>query len=218
MRKLLIVLFISIASFTKAQEQFIGIQTGINFTNINSDGLGDMENRTGFTGGISYEYQHSSNFQFGVDVLYSQQGFASELDLVNETGNYTGDHDLKYKFDYFNLPIKIGYAFGRSIKIVPRIGIEPAYLNKCEFEVPALNMNGKITGSEIYELTDKATRFNLAGLTELGIEAKLSNRIVLCPAVSFKQSFTSADNTDFFEGSSLKHHGLSITIGVKYEL
>jgi hypothetical protein len=61
-----------------AHAQF-GIKAGVAFGDISNKGVlpGDLNGRTGFAGGVSFE-SAPSTFGFGVEALYSQEGLSSD--------------------------------------------------------------------------------------------------------------------------------------------
>ena len=220
MKKLLTILFISLSISAFGQEHFVGVQAGLNFTNLTAkETFNDTEMRTGLTGGINYELKISGKYQLGIDALYSQQGFIDKMIYIDEYGNETGeDENFKFNYDYLSIPLKIGYEMGNKIKVIPRIGIVPSFLLKAETITPKFDSNGNVIGHETIDAKDYVSKFDFRGLVELGLESKLSDNIMLCPTVIYKHSLTTFSNSDYFDGSKMKHYGFSISIGLKYKL
>ncbi len=220
MKKVLLILFILISISAFGQKHFIGVQAGINLTNLTAkDIFNDTKMRTGFIGGVSYELKFSKKYQFGIDALYTQQGFIDKMIYVDDYGNETGNNEnFKFNYDYFSIPLKVGYEKGEKIKIIPRIGVVPSILLKAETIMPKFDSTGSVIGHETVDTKDYVSKFDLGGLVELGFERKLSDNILLCPSLTYKHSLTTFSNSDYFDGGNMRHYGFSISIGLKYGL
>ncbi len=213
-----LLLFFAIQSF--GQKHFVGIQGGLNTTKYSAkESLSNTKYRSGFIGGLNYEFESKQKFRFGIDALYSQDGFKSETALLDDYGNLTGgEGDIKYNYNYFSLPVKIGYAIGNDIKIIPRIGITPSLLSSAKVVVPQFNMNGEHTGNKSFDVKNDVKKFDIGGVIELGMESKLSKNILFSPIIAYKKSFTSFSGNDHFHDLDMKHYGFSITLAFKYQL
>ena len=220
MKKILLILFISISISAFGQKHFLGVQAGLSLTNLTAkDIFNDTEMRTGFIGGINYQLKIFEKYQIGIDALYSQQGFIDKMVYVDEYGNETGgDEKFKFNYDYFNFPIKIGYETGNKTKIIPRIGIVPSILLKAETIMPRFDSNGNVINHETVDTKDYVSKFDLGGIVELGFERKLSDNILLCPSLTYKHSLTTFSNSDYFDGGKMRHYGFSLSVGLKYGL
>jgi hypothetical protein len=219
MRNILFLLFVSISISAFGQKHFVGVQAGLNLTNITAkDGFDDTEMRTGFIGGINYELKLSDKYQLGIDALYSQQGFNEKIIFIDDFGNETGSNsNFKSHYNYFSIPVKIGYEIGEKIKIIPRIGIVPSFLLKAEVIMPKFDSNLNVSGHETVELVD-VSKFDLGGLIEVGFEKQLSDNVFLCPTLNYKHSLTTFSNSNYFDGDDMRHYSFSISVGLKYRL
>jgi len=111
-RLLQIAFILLVINSAYCQKHYFGIKSGINISNINSHQyiLLHEVNRKGFNGGLTYNYRLKSRFDFGVDLLFIQKGFATNLIYTNYFGEPTGEkHKIKYNYDYISLPIKSGF-------------------------------------------------------------------------------------------------------------
>lgn len=220
MKKTLFLFLLLISIHTLGQEHLIGAQGGLNLTNITDNAFFDnSKTRTGFIGGINYTFKVSDRYQIGVDALYAQQGFISKFIAIDEYGHQTGvEADFKFNYDYFSLPLKIGYETGEKIKIIPRIGLVPSLLVQAETTTPRFDDSGNVTGHETIDIRDAVSKFDLAGLLELGFESRLTGNLFFCPALTYRHSLSTFSNSNYFEDSKMRHYGLSIAVGIKYQL
>ncbi|WP_372948421.1 outer membrane beta-barrel protein [Mariniphaga sp.] len=219
MKQILIILFIALTTTAFGQTHIIGMQVGLNLTNISANEIFyNSEMRAGFTGGITYDLKLSDRYRIGVDVLYSQQGFSEKFSLVDEYGTYYGEVNSEMNFDYMSIPIKIGYEIGNKIKIIPKIGMVPAFPVTAESIIPKLNDSKLVIGQETVDQMDYISKFDFGGLIEIGIERALSEKLIICSALAYKHSLTTFSNIDYFGDHNLRHYGFSVSVGIKHGL
>ena len=219
MRQILIFLFFLISSVAFGQKHLIGIQGGLNLTNFTSkESFENTSPRTGFIGGVTYDFMLSEKFRIGVDILYSQQGVKDKFILTNDNGVFIGEEKTEMNYDYLSLPIKFGYELGEKIKLIPKIGIVPAFVLKAEITSPTFDGNGIVTGKETIDHTDYVSKFDFGGMVEFGIETDLTKNIIFCSNLNYKHSLTTFSNSDYFDGQNMRHYGFSVVVGLKYKL
>ena len=219
MKQTLIILFIALTTNALGQTHFVGMQAGLNLTNITAKEIFyNSEMKAGFTGGINYEFKISGRYRIGVDVLYSQQGFNEKFSLVDEYGTYYGELNSEMNFDYLSIPIKIGYEIGNKITIIPKIGIVPAFPVTAESIIPKLNDSNLVIGQETVDQMDYISKFDFGGLIEVGMEHAFSEKLKFYSALSYQHSLTTFSNIDYFGDHNLRHYGLSVSVGIKHGL
>ena len=219
MRQTLIFLFILISSVAFGQKHLIGIQGGLSFTNFTSkESFENTSRRTGFIGGVTYDFMLTEKYRIGVDILYSQQGVKDKFILTNDNDVFIGEEKTEMNYDYLSLPIKFGYELGEKIKMIPKIGVVPAFVLKAEITTPTFDGNGIVTGKETIDHIDYVSKFDFGGIVELGIETDLTKNIIFCSNLNYKHSLTTFSNSDYFEGQNMRHYGFSIAVGLKYKL
>lgn len=219
MKQIPIFLFILISSAAFGQTHYLGLQGGLNLTNFMSkESFENTKMRTGFIGGFTYDFMFSEKYRIGVDILYSQQGATDKFILMNDNGVYIGEENTEMNYDYLSIPIKFGYETGDKIKIIPKIGIVPAFLINAEMSSPTFDGSGTMTGHEYIDHKDYVSKFDFRGLIEMGIETNLSQNIIFCSNINYKHSLTTFSNSDYFDGQNMRHYGFSVAVGLKYVL
>ncbi len=219
MRKLLFILLIGISVSASGQVQSIGIQSGVNLTNLTGDIFKNSKFRTGIIGGFNYELLFKSNYTIGTDILYAQQGFVDKITIMDDYGNILGtDPDSKYYYDYLSIPIKFGYKKGQKLKSFVKIGICPSFLLSAESTVPKFDSSGDVVGYEKVDVKNNVSKFDFGGLLELGVGYSLKNRIELFSSLTGRKSLTTFSNSDYFQNSKARHYGFSLMVGLKYRL
>ena len=76
-----------------------------------------------------------------------------------------------------------------------------------------ISING--VSEDIAEYVDK---FDLGGLLEIGGSYKFKERFLLFSSLTYQQSFTSITNDNYFSDWSIKHNGMTLSVGLKYAL
>jgi hypothetical protein len=216
---LLIILTISTLDVA-GQIHFIGLKGGVNSTNITSSNLlSQTDSRTGLTAGLTYEYLFKKHFSVGADLIYNQRGFTNDIVFTDNLGNPTGEkHTTKFNYDYLTVPIKTGFNIGTKLYGFTNIGIIPSLLVDAKTTTPTFDTDGKLTGNETFDVTNRVSKFDFAGLVEIGGGYKLKGRYWLFTSFSYQHSFTTITNSDYFANSKIRHNGMALTIGLKCAL
>ena len=206
-----ILLFFFIVSLSAVgQSHFIGLKGGVNLTNINSDAMRHADFRTGFSGGLSYEYFFREKFSMSADIIYNQFGFSSTIQFVGANGDPLSDKlRSHFKYNYLSIPIKTGFTIGTTGFGFTNIGIIPSILLNEKITNLATSGNGTETG--------KAKKFDLAGYVDIGGGYKFE-RYWLFASIAYQHSFTTITDSDYYSGVKMKHYGVMLSAGIKYQL
>jgi len=213
--KLILIIILALTTLeVAAQNHLIGVKGGVNRTNVTSDFSGQTDHRLGVSGGIAYEYFLKQRFSIGADLIYNQRGFTS--DLTTPTNEKI---TLKYNYDYLSVPVKAGY-YNRTIKIFDfvKLGLIPSLLINAKTKTPKFDTNGKITGTETFNVTNTVSEFDLAGLVEIGGSHKIVDRLWITTSLMYQHSLTSISNPEYFSDIDIRHNGISLNIGLQWEL
>lgn len=156
MKKFFTVLFILLlfSSFTFSQMQF-GVKAGLNIANIGGSDADklvgrSLDSKTGFTGGVFFNYQFNNLFAIQPEAYYSMKG-----------ATYSeGGAKLTISLDYIEIPVLLkllipvqGSNIKPSIFAGPAIGFNTTHKYKVEF-------NGQTQEEDIQNT--KSTDFSLA--------------------------------------------------------
>jgi hypothetical protein len=217
MKKLITVLTIVISIPTFGQNHFIGLQGGINWTNVNSSNfLSSNDNRTGFNSGLTYQYFLNERFNLGIDLLYFQKGFTNEIVFTDEFGNPTGESATStFNYDYLSVPLKGGIVIGDKFSGFANLGIIPSILLDAKTTTPAIEGFQEETTDNV---TDRVTKFDIGGLVEIGASYKITPGFLLSATFGYQHSFTSITNDNYFSNAEVRHYGMILSIGLKYAL
>lgn len=215
MKKIIFLLLAVLCLSATAQNHFIGVKIGSNFTNIitGDNILESADFKTGITGGITYEYVILKILHIGADLTYSQKGYKESVMFTDEIGNPLGEGDITTSYNYFAIPVKAGVSLGHFISFVANLGVVPSFLidAKNESEFP-------VSGNYEEDISDKVNNYDLAGLIELGASVKLAGRMVIFLNFSYEQSFTSLSTDDYHPDSEIRNYGFGADAGIRFAL
>lgn len=193
------------------QNHIIGVKGGINLTNIYSNkNISNSHYRTGFNGGLTYEYILNNRFGLGVDLLYSQKGFTNNVFPAGIKATYI------FNYDYLSFPIKGGFFIGDNISGFVNLGLVPSILIDAKEINPAVE--GFVDEKTTIDVTDKVTKFDFGGLIEIGGSYKFGNHFFIFTLFAYQQSFTTITNADYLSQFKIKHYSMTVSIGLKYIL
>lgn len=199
------------------QNQLLGIEGGLNQTNVNSEPfLIHPDKRNGLSFGLNYEYIFNNKLSISTGFTYNEKGFRDKVEIIDQNQNFIGEKYFRSNFDYISMPIKTGFSIGNIFFGFAKIGIVPSLLVSAKIVMPKIDSNGMVNGYHSVSVSDQVTKFDLAGLGEIGGGYKLKNRYWLIASFGYQQSFTSLGNDDYLE--KVKHRGTNLSIGIKYLL
>jgi len=220
MKKIYLIILTITTLKVAGQNHLVGVKGGANRTNISSSNFISQNNyRTGLSTGLTYEYLLKKHFSIGADLLYNQRGFTNNNVFTDNLGNPTAEkHIIKFNYEYVSLPIKTGFNIGNKFYGFTNIGVIPSLLINAKTTTPTLNTDGNVTGNETFDVTSRVTKFDFAGLAEIGAGYKFKNRYWLFTSFAYQHSFTSITNSEYFANSKIRHNGMALTIGLKCAL
>lgn len=217
MKHILSCLLAMTAMSASAQTQLIGIRGGIMSTNVTGTVSGHVpEMKTGFSGGLSYEYRTKGLFQFGADLLYQRRGFTTTLAFSIPQQPVFVAVPARFDHNYIALPLKAGVHFGKKISGFANLGVMPALRINGNLSWEAQSYIGGVYPAESNKRID-ARVFDLAGLAELGAGYSITPRIQLSVSAGLQYSFTHYNQYNYLDENN-NHYGISGSAGIKYIL
>lgn len=200
------------------QNHFVGINGGVSLTNIRSSVIKKgTDYKTGFIGGLSYDYRLKSIFNLGIGLQYAQKGYEQNIIFTDENGFSTGETYTFYiDYDYFSIPIKAGFTFGERLIGFGNIGAVPSFLVNAKIHEPAIK---NLFDSRTTDYTDELAKLDLAGILEIGIGYGFSDKFQIFTSVAYQHSFTSIRSKDKnIEYVRKNLYGMHVSAGIKYAL
>lgn len=202
---------IKLINFKDGSRQSFGVNTGINLSKSKSfiaDG-----GIASFFGGICYELDLFNNKHIAIGVEYYAQGNSSDFVRTDSLGIVlSGVYTAVLKYHYIGIPIKIGYKVN---KLILSIGIDPSFFLVETVKWPEISDTGNIIGYNYSTSSDGINRLNLSALIELKVKIKLSEKIFLKPALTYRHSLTNILKNNHF---LIKHRGLSLFFNLSYQI
>lgn len=114
MKKLFVITMALVAFNISAQNITYGAKGGLNFATMVGEDAEDIDKRTSFHLGITAEIEISDTFSIQPELLYSGQGFKTDVDDESDT----------VSVDYITLPVMAKFYVGNdfSLEAGPQIG------------------------------------------------------------------------------------------------
>ena len=217
MKGIITVLALLLTLSTIGQNHIIGTKSGINSTNVSSSNfITNNDSRTGFSSGLTYEFQFKNKFSFGIDFLYFQKGFTNDLIFTDTIGNPTGEKaTIQFNYNYLSFPIKGGFVFGEKTSGFVNVGLVPSFLISGEIIEPETE---GLFDKKTTDISELASSFDLGGLIEVGGNYTFGESLILFTSFAYQHSFTSLTNSNHFAESSIRHNALTLSLGLKYRL
>jgi outer membrane protein W len=214
MKNLIIILLIILSSLSiYGQNHFIGFKGGGSITNIySSEILSDLDisNRFGFRGGLTYDYKLNKSIELGADILYSQRGYRPHIQFTDQFGNPINEPStFLWYYNYLSVPLTVGLTTGNQVNGFINLGF-----------VPSVLIDAKVArkGEELLNSHNQITKYDLGGLLEIGGRYRLSEKTQLNLSLAYQQSFNTLTNENFSPLAELKHWGVTLSLGIRYDM
>jgi Outer membrane protein beta-barrel domain len=216
--KYLLIIFYTVSSLNVfGQKHLIGFTGGINWANRSPNS--NSSNRIGISSGLTYQYMLNQRLSIEANLLYSQKGFQDEVQFVNANQVLIGVDEVLTKTDYLSLPIKTGYYLGKSFYGFLNIGVIPSILLKANLDFPSYyekEINND--NADSFNIYNETSKFDLAGLAEIGAGIKISNKYHVFTSFTYQKSFTKFLDEESYTLYNMNHVGKVLSIGFKYAI
>ena len=216
MKHIILLCFLLSATTVQAQTNLVGITAGP--THTSASGARMPSGKDSYTAGITFQHFFLRRFSLGADLMYSSRGYSDNIPTVSNSGRSRSSKTVTLTYDYISLPLKAGIKFGRKVYFFINGGLVPAVLLRAEVTGPFVDGRGNYLGTRIDNITSKTTRFDMGGLLEMGVAARLSKELRLSATLFYQSSFGSTTQEYDFSTTSVSHYGVGFLIGVKYKL
>jgi Outer membrane protein beta-barrel domain len=220
MKKTALLLFTISSIHIYSQNHFIGVKGGVNATNIISTNFfSQTDSRIGRTAGLTYDFFIKEHFSVGADLIYYQRGFSNDGEFTSDAGNPIGKkYTTTFFYDYLSLPVRSGFTIGNKLHGFANVGVIPSLLLEAKTTTPNVDTDGNTVGNQTYDVTKSVSKFDLAGVMEIGGGYKCTGRFWLYTSFSYQRSFTTITNSEYFANSQIRHTGMTLSLGLKYAL
>ncbi len=204
------------------QNHFLGIKGGESWTSNAMDnyksGYGTI---SGLSGGFTYEYLIDKHFSLGADLIYDQRGFNLRDTLLNYSGNPNLRDQINkvdYLFNYISVPIKTGFNVGDNLYGFISLGLCPSILVDAKTKTRMFNLDGTSIGSERGDVFEQMSKFDFAGIFEIGGGYKFKHRCWLFTSFSYQYGIFTYYSPTYLTNGENRHKGTTLSLGLKYGL
>ena len=199
----------------KAQTPYrqFGIKAGMNISNVKTDVPSyTTKDILGGSLSVTYDRVHFRFLTVGGEFNWVQRGFT----LTDSVGTTLGVADLRNKFNYFSVPLKLGVQFGNRVYIFGNAAFIPGYLLKAVSEVPVVDENGQVIDYTWQDASNTAAQFDLSTQIEVGIGITKAKRFKFYVSAAKQQALLNIfdDSQSTF---NIKSTGIIISTGMKIE-
>ena len=203
----------------KAQTPYrqFGIKAGMNISNVKTDVPSyTTKDILGGSLSVTYDRVHFRFFSVGGEFNWVQRGFTFPITLTDSVGTTLGVADLRNKFNYFSVPLKLGVQFGNRVYIFGNAAFIPGYLQKAVSEVPVVDENGQVIDYTWQDASNTAAQFDLSTQIEVGIGITKAKRFKFYVSAAKQQALLNMFD-DPQSTFNIKSTGIIISTGMKIE-
>jgi hypothetical protein len=203
----------------KAQTPYrqFGIKAGMNISNVKTDVPSyTTKDILGGSLSVTYDRVHFRFLTVGGEFNWVQRGFTFPITLTDSVGTTLGVADLRNKFNYFSVPLKLGVQFGNRVYIFGNAAFIPGYLQKAVSEVPVVDENGQVIDYTWQDASNTAAQFDLSTQIEVGIGITKAKRFKFYVSAAKQQALLNIFD-DPQSTFNIKSTGIIISTGMKIE-
>ncbi|MDP4717079.1 MAG: outer membrane beta-barrel protein [Flavobacteriales bacterium] len=194
-----------------------GIKAGMNISNVKTD-IPSYTTKDIIGGNLSITYDRVRMrfLTIGGEFNWVQRGFTNPITITDSAGLAIGVADLRNKFNYFSVPVKLGVQFGNRVYIFGNAAFIPGYLLKAISEVPVVDENGQVIDYTWQDATNNAAQFDLSTQIEVGIGVTKAKRYKFYVSAAKQQALLNIFD-DPQSTFNIKSTGIIISTGMKIE-
>ena len=203
----------------KAQTPYrqFGIKAGMNISNVKTDVPSyTTKDIIGGNLSVTYDRVHFRFLTVGGEFNWVQRGFTFPITVTDSVGTTLGVADLRNKFNYFSVPVKLGVQFGNRVYIFGNAAFIPGYLLKAVSEVPVVDENGQVLDYTWQDASNTAAQFDLSTQIEVGIGISKAKRFKFYVSAAKQQALLNIFD-DPQSTFNIKSTGIIISTGMKIE-
>lgn len=194
-----------------------GIKAGMNISNVKTDVPSyTTKDIIGGNLSVTYDRVHFRFLTVGGEFNWVQRGFTFPITVTDSVGTTLGVADLRNKFNYFSVPVKLGVQFGNRVYIFGNAAFIPGYLLKAVSEVPVVDGSGQIIDYTWQDASNTAAQFDLSTQIEVGIGISKAKRFKLYVSAAKQQALLNIFD-DPQSTFNIKSTGIIISTGMKIE-
>ena len=194
-----------------------GIKAGLNIANVNTN-LSGYTTKDIAVGSVSLTFDrvHFRFLTVGGEFNLVQRGYSNSIMLTDSVGTQLGIADIRNKFNYFSVPLKLGVQLGNRAYVFGNVAFVPGYLLKAIAETPVLDASGQIIDYTWQDATSNAAQFELSTQIEVGVGVTKAKRYKFYVSAAKQQGWTNLFNNPA-SAFDFKSTGIIVSTGMKFE-
>ena len=194
-----------------------GIKAGLNIANVNTNLSGyTTKDIAGGSVSLTFDRVHFRFLTVGGEFNLVQRGYSNSIMLTDSVGTQLGIADIRNKFNYFSVPLKLGVQLGNRAYVFGNVAFVPGYLLKAIAETPVLDASGQIIDYTWQDATSNAAQFELSTQIEVGVGVTKAKRYKFYVSAAKQQGWTNLFNNPA-SAFDFKSTGIIVSTGMKFE-
>jgi hypothetical protein len=220
MKRLILIVLSGISLIANGQEHSIGLEGGINSSNIiNLDDYyyWDLVNKNGPTIGINYEHKWNNHFFIKTGIQYNEIGFRYKYENVLNVSFPPGTEIpwINHTYHYIGLPISCGLSLGLEFQGFFSLGLSPSLRLAVTTDYLSIS-DGVYSGILQDDSRDYNPEIDVGVPINIGCGYSLSTNFQVYISARYQISLLSFRELDDSEEMNLRHHFFSFVFGIKY--
>ena len=209
-----VICFITNQSYTQNSLFSIGAFGGQNFSTMRGTSYIDDNhtNKTGFTGGLTFNYQINDILSFQPEIVFERKGSTAPSYEIRDLEGYSlgflygGD----YHYDYLTIPLLLNVSIGKNLKLFVNLGSYLSYLINQTDDYSTVVIGNT---NNMYP----AKSFDFGIVTGIGFEIPLNENVSLFFEGRNNLGLLDiGDIPSFYDHGPIKHNSIAIMGGLKY--
>lgn len=207
---MMLFLFVGFAC-VNSQTNSIGFMSGSSITNVQSKMFLDgTAFNYGYIGGVEISRESSNKIFVQAGILYEHKGFKKLVLTTDANGGVLFSYKKSsFNYNYFSLPVSIGYRYGGVFFGEIFVGVSFSGL---------FNSNEKLVlGSEVKKSnhTHYASRYDISPIIGIGQGYHFENDITIIFRAEFQHGLINVANANYYSGSEIRQKGFYLQLSLR---
>jgi hypothetical protein len=190
-------------------QNFIGLKSGLNISNVATDIDFKPDWRFRYSGGATFEHFFNSTWSVEVDLLYSQRGYKSHIQISQGPNGPSDLYTAWTAFNYLTLPVKASVYLGTKKVFFISAGVVPGVYTDGNVRSDYPPQKGKVKID-----SDMMSKFDLSLQFETGVCYPITDKYSVYGSLAFLKGMTSLSP----DGYGFKNLVGAISAGVKMKV
>lgn len=168
-------------------------------------------------GFATYDLFLTKRWYISSGLEYNEKGYQGmKIKYVIPTAEYYVISD--YVYNYFSMPLKLGYNYGKKLYGFAGVGVVSSYLWSAAKRSKSFDENGNLLREGSSGNHFALTKFDFSGILEAGLGYKIQGKVWIYSSFAFHRSLNTMTTEKYYPNGSLFHYGYTAVLGIKHVL